>query len=408
MLSLRIALRYLLAARSHKAVSVISIVAVAGVAVATMAIVVVLSVFNGFSELSRRHLSLIDPDLMVVPAQGKVFAGADSVAAALESLPEVAAAMPSLEERALAVAGRKQMAVKLKGVVPERYTAVVPFDSTVIDGVFAPELPYDSVPTAVFSVGAAMGLEARPSFGVPVELYVPRRRGRINPANPSASYRRRAVTVSGVFAVDQPEYDADYVVAPLEMVRAMLDYGAGEASAVEVRLAPGADASQATELVQSRVGSPFEVLDRERQHPETFRMIAVEKWVTFMMLAFILLVACFNIVTTVSLMVIEKRSDMATLRALGATRRGVGSVFAWEGALITLAGGGAGIALGLLLAWLQQAFGLIRLGADPSALSIDVYPVHIQGADIAAVAATLVAVALLMSLVSRLFTRKIN
>lgn len=408
MLPLRIALRYLSAARSHKAVSVISVVAVAGVAVATMAIVVVLSVFNGFTELSRKHLSLIDPDLKIVPVHGKVFADADSLAAVLTAMPSVEAAMPSLEERALAVAGRNQMPVMLKGVVPERYSSVVPFDSTMVDGVFNPGLPFDSMQYAVFSVGSAMELEVRPSFGVPVELYVPRRRGRINPANPAAAYRTRAVTMSGVFAVDQPEYDADYVVAPLDMVRSMLDYNLGEASAIEVRVAPGADIGAAARDVSAALGADYDVLTRERQHPDTYRMIAVEKWVTFMMLAFILLVACFNIITTISLMVIEKRSDMRTLRAMGASGTAIGSIFAWEGALITLAGGVFGMAAGLLLAWLQQRFGLVRLAADPSALTIDVYPVHIEGADIVAVAATLVVVSVLMSFVSRLFTRKIR
>lgn len=408
MLSLRIALRYLSAARSHKAVSVISVVAVAGVAVATMAIVVVLSVFNGFSELSRRHLARIDPDLKVVPAQGKVFAGSDSLAALLEGRPEVAMAMPTLEERALAVAGSRQMAVRLKGVVPDDYPAAVPFDSTVIDGVFNPVMPEEGLEAAVFSVGTAMELELRPAFAPTVELYVPRRRGRINPANPSAAYRQSPVIMTGVFAVEQPEYDSDYIVADIALLRRMLDYDSGEASALELRLAPGTDAAATADELGALLGSGFRVLDRERQQPETFRMIAVEKWVTFMMLTFILVVACFNIITTISLMVIEKRSDMGTLRAMGASRSTVGAVFAWEGALITLVGGVVGIAVGLLLAWLQQHFGLIRLGADPTALTIDVYPVHIECADIVAVAATVVAVSVAMSFVSRLFTRKIR
>lgn len=407
MLALRIALRYLSAARSHKAVSVISVISVAGVAVATMAIVVVLSVFNGFADLSHRHLALIDPDLKITPARGKVFAGADSLAAAVETLPEVAAAVPSLQERALAVSSRHQMPVVVRGVAPERYTQVVPFDSAIIDGFYNPAMP-DSSTTAAFSVGAAMQLEVRPAFGEQVQLYVPRRRGRINPANPAAAYRSAPVALTAVFAVDQPEYDDDYVVTDIALMRALLDYHRNEASSLEVKLVPGINADEAARAVNALVGDGYLVLTRERQQYETFRMIAVEKWVTFLMLAFILVVACFNIVTTLSLMVIEKRGDMRTLRAMGATRGVVNGVFAWEGALITTAGGAIGIGLGTLLAWLQQRFGLIKLNADPSALSISVYPVRIESADILTVALTVMAVSAIIALIAGVFTRKLK
>lgn len=407
MLALRIALRYLSAARSHKAVSVISVISIAGVAVATMAIVVVLSVFNGFADLSRQHLALIDPDLKITPVHGKVFGDADSLAAVVEAMPEVSIATATLQERALAVSSRRQMPVVVRGVEPERYAQTVPFDSTVIDGVFNPALP-DSTPTAAFSVGPAMQLEVRPAFGESVMLYVPRRRGRINPANPSAAYRSAAVAMTAVFAVDQPEYDENYVITDIGLMRRLLDYSNNEASALEVRLTPGADADLAAKDISARIGTGFNVLTRERQQYETFRMIAVEKWVTFLMLAFILIVACFNIITTISLMVIEKRADMRTLRALGAPRGLINGVFAWEGALITTAGGIIGIGLGTALAWLQQRFGLIKLNADPSALSISVYPVRIDGADILAVLATVMVISAIIAVIAGVFTRKLK
>lgn len=403
MLALRIALRYLFARKSHKAVNVISVIAVAGVAVATMAIVVVLSVFNGFSDLSARHLARIDPDLKVTPVQGKVFGGVDSLKRELAALPEVQFVMASVQERALAVSGAQQMPVVVKGVEPALYPLVVPFDSTVIDGRYVPDP--DMV---VLAVGPAMQLQHRPSAELPMQLYMPRRRGRINPANPSAAYRSAQVLVSGVFAVDQPEYDNDFVVADIATVRDLLDYSPEQAGALEIRLAPGSNADRAAAKIQTLLGADFEVLTRPRQQPDTFKMIAVEKWVTFLMLVFILIVASFNIVTTLSLMVIEKRADMGTLRALGASKRTVASVFAWEGSLITLAGGAVGIAVGTLLAWLQQTFGLVKLGADPTVLTIDVYPVRIEGADLLAVAATLIVLALLLGQLARLFTRKIN
>ena len=237
---------------------------------------------------------------------------------------------------------------------------------------------------------------------------MPRRLGRINPANPAAAYRQMDASVTGVFRVDDQDFDNEYVFAPLDDVRRLLEYEGDEASAIELKAAPGVSPGEASEAVASALGSGFTVLPRDRQQAETFRMIAVEKWVTFLMLVFILIIAAFNIVSTLSLMVIEKTPDMSTLRAMGATRHSVRSIFIAEGWLITIAGGVAGTIAGSLLALLQQHFGLIRLNADPTALSTDVYPVELQAGDIAAVLVTVAAVGLLIGLISRLFTRKIS
>ena len=212
------------------------------------------------------------------------------------------------------------------------------------------------------------------------------------------------MAVTGVIEVNQPEYDADFVFMPLGAVRSLLDYRRGEGSAVEVKAAPGV--SPATLCRRLAADYPeLAVEGRMEQQADTFRMIAVEKWVTFLMLCFILVVAAFNIVSTLSLMVIEKRSDMATLRALGAPRRLPRSIFAWEGALITFIGGGAGTVLGVVLALMQQHFGIIKLDADPSALTIDVYPVSLHWADVGAVLLAITATGAVIALISRLFTR---
>ncbi|MDE6463915.1 MAG: ABC transporter permease [Muribaculaceae bacterium] len=409
MLALRIAWRYLFAPKSHKAVNVISVIALAGVAVATMAIVVVLSVFNGFAELSRSHLSKVDPDIRIEAVRGKVFGSADSLCRAVAAMPGVAAVQPVLVERALAVAGSEQMPVVVKGVTGDAYRDVVPVGETVIDGVFiAGPLPPDSASAAVLAVGPAMQLRVRPGLGSFVDLYVPRRRGRINPANPAGAYRRAAVTVAGVMQIDQPEYDNDFIITDIALMRSLLDYDSDTAGALEVRLTDGTDASRAAAGIAAALGADFDVLTRERQQAETFRMIAVEKWVTFLMLVFILVIASFNIITTLSLLVIEKRDNMRTMRALGAPHSLVASVFAWEGALITALGGIVGVVLGVLLSWIQQHFGIIRLGADPSALTIDVYPVRIEGADILAVSLTVIVLGLAIGQLARLFTRKID
>lgn len=408
MLALKIALRYLVAPKSHRAVNVISIISVAGVAVATMAIVVVLSVFNGFSDLARRQLSHVDPDLRVQPVEGKVFASADSLADAIEALPGILAAMPVLRDRALLVADRSQMPVRFVAVDPERVGGVLTLDSIIIDGVYAPSngLP-DSVAGAQISVGVALSTGLRPSPYAAGDIYVPRRLGRINPANPAAAYRRLPVAVTGVTQVDQQDYDNDFIILPLGAMREMLEYGGGEASSVDIALAPGADGRHVRRQLEQLLPQGLVVLDRNQQSADTYRMIAIEKWVTFLMLVFILVIASFNIVSTLSLLVIEKRDNMATLRALGAPRGLIARIFVDEGWLITVSGGLVGIAVGIVLVLLQQHLGLIRLEGDPTTLSVESYPVRLAWADVGLVFATVVGLGFIISQISRVFTRKI-
>lgn len=409
MIALRIALRYLFAPKSHRAVNVISVISIAGVAVATMAIVVVLSVFNGFTSLAGDRLGKLDPDLKVTPLEGKAFASADSLAAAIAAVDGVASAMPVLGERALLVAPDKQLPVKLIGIDPAEYAAPG-IDSTLIDGVYATHaiVGPDTLAAAQLSVGVALSSHLRPGGESQATLYVPRRLGRINPANPADAYRTLPIAVSGVFQVDQPEYDTDCIFVPLDRLRGLLEYDNNEASAINIALEPGADIALVEKGIHEITGKSFDVLPRERQQADTFRMISIEKWVTFLMLVFILLIASFNIVSTLSLLVIEKRDNMLTLRALGASRRTVRAVFADLGWLITACGGVIGTALGVVLSLLQEHFGFIKLDGDPSALSVDSYPVRLAWPDVALVLATVLTVGLAIAQLSRLFSKKID
>lgn len=404
MLALKVALRYLVSKKSHAAVNVISAISVAGVAVATAAIVVVLSVFNGFTDLAASHFSVIDPDLMVTPARGKTIADGDSLAVAIAGMEGVAAATPTLTERGLLVSGDSQLGVVFKGVAPG-YTSVVDIAPAVVASGEIPSEAVD-VPAASVAVGVANRLMLRPGTSA-AELYVPKRVGRINPANPAGAFFSSPLVVARVFQVDQMEIDADHIIVPLSVARDLLAYET-EATAVEIRTAPGADIDAVGRRVADALGTGFIVSDRRMQHAEAFRMISVEKWVTFAMLIFILIIAAFNIVSTLSLMVIEKRDNMATLRFLGATRPAVRAVFAWMGAIITLAGGIIGCLLGVALSLAQQWGGFIRLSGDPSRLSVAVYPVRVAFPDILAVLALVAVMAVLTSLVTRLFTRKIE
>jgi len=418
MLALKIALRYLRARKSHNAVNVISLISVAGVAVATMATVVVLSVFNGFTDLAESHLSRIDPELKLEAVEGKVLPGADSLAARLSSLPEIAAASPVLRERGLLVAAGAQMPVVFQGVDFAVADSVTGLAGLIIDGGMIAGAGadgfFDGQPTALVAVGPAVRLQLRPALDAGATLYVPRRVGRINPANPAAAYSGTPLSVTGIFRVDQPEYDADYIIIPLGVARQLLEYSGGEASAIEMRIAGDADSRRAARAVEAAAlaaGLPpgsFALRTQFEQQADAFRMISVEKWVTFLMLVFILLIASFNVVSTLSLLVIEKRDNMATLRALGAGRRLVGSVFMFEGWLIMAVGGLAGAVTGVLLVLIQQHCGIIKLGADASALTIDVYPVRLALSDVLIVVATVFVLGLAIAQVARFFAKNIT
>lgn len=406
MLALDIARRYLLSRKSHSAVNIICGVAIGGVSVAIMAIVVVLSVFNGFASLAEKQMGLFDADLRVEPAAGKTIAGADSLAARVAAMPQVAAAVPVIDERALAVSPSAQMPVRLKGV-GAAFAAVTDMDSIIVDGAYAVDSVYGYGP-AHLSVGVAGYMGLSPRVGNIVGVYVPRRVGRINPANPATAFRGDSLAVRSVWQTQRPDYDGDRIIVPLATARRLLDYENGEASAVEIRLAAGADPDAEAARLSAALGDSVRVLTRARQNADSFRMIAVEKWLTFLLLVCILAVASFNIVSTLSLLVIEKRDNMATLRALGASRALTRRVFMWQGALIALCGGLLGSLLGVALSLGQQHFGWVRLNAEADALTIQVYPVEVHAADLLVVAAVVAVGAVASALVTLLFTNDLE
>lgn len=403
MVALRIALRYLLSRKSHNAVNIISSVSVAGVAVATIAIVCVLSVFNGFTRLAYDRISLIDPQLKIVPANGKVIGNADSLAAAVEGLDEIALAAPAIEEQGLAVYNRRQMPVIVRGVTP-RFADIVAIDSVVIDGSFA--LGDSTERYASLSVGVAVNLGAHPGYYDYFALYAPRRRGRINAANPMGAFRSDSLIVGSVYEVEETDYDTDGVIVPIDVARNLFDYTT-EASAIDLGISPGVSEADAVRAVSAAIGGDYRVLTRLQQEQESFRMISVEKWITFIMLAFILIIASFNVVSTLAMLIIEKTPNMATLRALGATDAMTRHIFVWEGWLISIVGGLAGIIIGVALCLAQQWGGFIKLNGDPSRLTITTYPVSVQPTDILAVAALILITGFLVALItSTLLSRR--
>ncbi len=400
-LPLKIAWRYLVAKKGHQAVNIISIVAVCGVVVATAALICVLSVFNGFRGLIMGRLTMLDPQIAITATVGKTVDDADSIISAVEDLPGVERAVPVIEDQALAIYAQLQMPVRLKGV-PDDYNTMNDMDSVIVDGEW--KLRDQVSRYAVAGAGPAIRLMVRPDFLGMVRLYAPQRQGRVNIANPMGAFRQDSLFVSGIFQLQQNSYDADLIYVPLEMARGLFDYDT-QATQIEVKLSPGTSESQVMKAIGQALGSGYQVKNRLMQQREAYRLVNIEKWMAFLLLAFILIIATFNVISTLSLLIIEKDSSIATLRALGANDSQISRIFVLQGWLITLVGAITGVIAGLILCLCQQQFGWLRLSGDPANMIISAYPVQVQGTDVLITLALVAAVGLLTSMVTALIMR---
>ncbi len=401
-LPLKIAFRYLKSKKAHNAVNIISIISICGVVVTTAALVCVLSVFNGFRGVIQDRLARLDPEVAITPAKGKVMPDADSVLTAIGLIDGIDKAMPVLEDQALAVYADYQMPVRLKGV-PVNYHEINALDSTIIDGYYA--LTDEVSRFAVVGIGPAMNLRLRAGSLLMLQLYAPRRVGRVNVANPIDAFMSDSLFVSSIFQVQQNSYDQDLIFVPLDFARNLFDYES-EASQIELKLRPGSNPQAVMRQVSQLLGPSYEVKDRLMQQSESFRMVNVEKWVTFLLLAFIMIIATFNVISTLSLLIIEKDESIATFQNLGATRQQITRIFVAEGWLITMLGAVLGVILGLLLCLGQQTFGWLKLSADPSQVIVNAYPVQVVWTDVVVVLLLVAAIGFVTSLVTSSIMRR--
>ena len=401
-LPLKIAWRYLMSKKGHQAVNIISIVAVCGVVVATAALICVLSVFNGFRGLIMGKLAMLDPQVAITTTLGKTISDGDSVIAAVSDIPGVERAIPVIEDQALAIYVDLQMPVRLKGV-PDDYNTMNDMDSVIVDGEW--KLQDQVSQFAVIGAGPAVRLMVRPDFMGMVRLYAPQRKGRVNLANPMGAFRQDSVFVAGIFQLQQNSYDADLIYVPLDMARQLFDYDT-EATQIEVKLAPGVNEQQVMKHISKALGNSYQVENRLMQQREAYRLVNIEKWMAFLLLAFILVIATFNVISTLSLLIIEKDDSIATLRALGANDRQISRIFVLQGWLITLVGAVTGVVIGLILCLCQQQFGWLRLTGDPANMIISAYPVEVEWIDVLVTLALVAAVGLLTSMVTALIMRR--
>ena len=376
-LPLRFALRYLFARKSHNVINIISGISVAGMAIGTAALVVILSVFNGFNQLVSDSLGDAQPDLVVKPAAGKAFVP-DSTAFAWLYGQELVYNMSSvIEEQAFITFDGKQSLARVKGV-DSVFEEESPLRDHITDGIFS--LHRGTLPRAVVGSALAWSMDINPRFIAPLEIYYPDREGSISLSNPAASLRSTKVTVAGLLAINS-ELDAELVLVPIETMRELLDYD-DEVSAVEIRVQKGTTDKAlnglAAELAE-RLGPDYQVLDRYRQNEALYKMMRYEKLAIYMILIFIVIIIAFNIYSSLTMLIIEKKDDIGTLRSLGAPEPMTRRIFLLEGWLISLLGLVIGLVLGIVLVCLQQKFGLIRM---PGNYVISAYPVILKVSDI--------------------------
>lgn len=385
-----IAKRYLFSKKSHHAINIISAISVCGVALTTMALVCTMSVFNGFQDLVASFFTTIDPQLKIEPAKGKTIASDDPKLEELKKYPSIQVYTETLEEQALVSYGERQTMVTIKGVDDNFATTKDLSQLLYGEGTFT--LHADVLEFGIPGIQLAAQLGLGTSFDTPLQVYAPQKGERIDLSNPSSAFVQSELYSPGVvFAVKQAKYDAGYILTSLRFARDLFGQQ-GRVSAVEIELKENVNIHQAQQDIRKILGEGFTVKNRYEQQEDVFRIMKVEKLIAYLFLTFILLIACFNIIGSISMLIIDKKEDVRTLRNLGAQDNQIIRIFLFEGRLISGVGAVAGIVLGIFLCYLQQTYGFITLGNSSGSFVIDAYPVSIHPWDVVIVFFTVLSV----------------
>ena len=385
-----IARRYLFSKKSTHAINVISLISVLGVAVATMALVVVLSGFNGFSDLVASFFTNFDPQLKIEATKGKAMPADDPLLVKVKHLPGVEVATECVQDQALAVYHDKQAMVTVKGV-EDNFDSLTHISNILYgDGDFT--LHVANLQYGVIGIRLAQDLGTGVTWQDYLQIYAPQREGQYDASNPTnASVKDSLVSPGALFQVKQSKYDQGYIITSIDFARRIFNRQ-GEITSLELRMKPGVDIDNAKEEIQAMVGDKYKVLDRYEQQADTFNIMRIEKLFAYVFLTFILMVACFNIIGSLSMLIIDKKNDVITLRNLGATDGQIRRIFLFEGRMISAAGAVIGIVLGLILCWLQQTYGLVQLGDQAGNFVVNAYPISVHPEDILLIFLTVILV----------------
>jgi len=357
-------------------INIISGISVAGVTIGTMALIVVLSVFNGFETLVISLFNSFDPPVKVSPVSGKTFDSKTYPWAQISTIPGIKAQTAVIEEKALLRYGSAQFLVSLKGV-DSTYLSWTGLDSMMTAGSLI--LEFKGQPFAVVGQGVAYYLGVNTDdYGSYIEAFAPRRTGKLG-SSPDQAFNRLDIRPSGVFSIQQ-DFDTKYVIVPISFARELFEY-TSEITSVEIALAENADVESIPDLIKQKLGPKYLVQNRFQQQETLYRIMQSEKWAIFLILSFILLIATFNVIGSLSMLILDKKKDIAILHSLGADNRLIRKIFMTEGLLVSLSGAIAGIFLGTAICLLQQHFGLIKINAEGGSFLISAYPVLMKWTD---------------------------
>lgn len=402
-----IARRYLFSPKSHQVINIISGVATAGVALATIAMVCTLSVFNGFQELVAQQFTALDPEIKITSARGKSFANDEQRIEQIKNLEQIEIVTQTIEDKAMVQYDGRQVMVTLKGV-EDNFEQLTDIKKSLIgNGNF---ILHDSiVDYAIPGVGLISTLNCGVYFVEPLEIYAPKRGRKVNLTNPAANFKKGLLHTSGMtFVLNQPKYDDNYIITSIDFAREIFGREENEISSLELKLKRGYNVQSTKKDIKEILGDDYFVEDRYEQQDDIFRIMKIEKFISYIFLSFILLIACFNIIGSLSMLIIEKRRDVETLRSMGADNRLITNIFILEGSMISLLGAISGIIIGIAICLLQQYFGILGFGNAANGFIVDSYPVKLVAGDIFAILATVVAIGLLaVGVPVKLLTRRL-
>ncbi|MCK4679064.1 MAG: FtsX-like permease family protein [Bacteroidales bacterium] len=368
-----IAKRYLFSKKSHNVINIISGISVIGVTIGTMALIIILSVFNGFEELVTSLFNTFDPDLQITVKEGKTFEAPTLPSDSIKQIPGVVRYTEVVEETVLLKFRAKQYLATLKGV-SEDFERLSDLNNMVIDGELVLERKGQPLAFLGFGVAYSLGVGGhdQPS---PITVYVPKRTKKTLGSLDQA-FNSETIFPSGIFSVQQ-DFDSKYMIVPIRFARKLLEY-TNEVTSIEIGLVPDVDANKIQQKIIKIVGDKYIVKNRLQQQELLYKIMKSEKWAIFFILTFILIIATFNVISSLSMLILEKKKDIAVLWSMGASNALIRRIFMIEGLLISLTGALLGIILGGVIAWLQQTFGLIELQAGSGSFIIDAYPVKMK------------------------------
>jgi len=367
--------RYLLAKKSHSAINIISLISVFGIAIGTMALVIILSVFNGFDDVIKSLFSSFDPDIKIALVEGKVFHRDSIKISQIKKIQGVYAVAEVLEETALLQYHNKQFIASIKGV-SDNFVKINNIEKKVTEGKFI--LHDGPIPYTIVGQGVSYYLGITISQTEPLVIYIPRRNAELSD-NPEEAFNKKFVTPSGIFSIEQ-DIDSKYTIVPLNFARQLLEYS-NELSALEIKINSGENIEKIQEEIKQIMGNSYSVKDRYQQQELFYRIMKSEKWAIFFILTFILIVASLNIISSLTMLILDKKKDIKTLNSLGADWKTIRKIFLLNGWFNAIIGALVGLILGLIICWLQIKYGIVKLEGSGSFV-IDKYPVKIIISDL--------------------------